>query len=106
MRARRDWSISRKKVRITSAASWRVGAHATMKKEKRKEQEGFHFAALESLVKSLEDGLVSFDRRGRVRAWSKVAERIYGYKAEEVIGKTLRMTIPTESLREWKDRLH
>ena len=106
MRARRNGPISRKKVRITSAASWRVGAHATMKKEKRKEQEGFDIARLENLVKNLGDGLVSFDRRGRVRAWSKVAERIYGYKAEEVIGKTLRMTIPTESLREWKDRLH
>ncbi len=42
---------------------------------------------LESLIESSVDGIIAADLRGRVLLFNKGAERIYGYAAEEVIGK-------------------
>jgi PAS domain S-box-containing protein len=44
------------------------------------------------------DAIVSADIDGRVRSWSKGAERMFGWRAEEVIGEPLTVIIP-ERLR-------
>ncbi|HEX5752355.1 MAG TPA: PAS domain S-box protein [Archangium sp.] len=43
---------------------------------------------LRQMVDGLEDqGLIGLDAEGRVRSWSRGAERLKGYKAEEIIGR-------------------
>jgi PAS domain S-box-containing protein len=61
--------------------------------------------ALKNLLENLEEGVISFDKRGRVTSWNKGAERIYGYQASEIIGKTLQRTIPKPALAEWNARM-
>ncbi len=48
-----------------------------------------------SLVDSVSDAVISTDLEYRIVSWNRAAERIYGWTAEEVIGKTLRGIIPT-----------
>ena len=36
-----------------------------------------------------EDGIIAFDPQWRVTAWNKVAQRLYGPSAEEVLGQEL-----------------
>ena len=42
---------------------------------------------LASIVESSDDAIFSKTLDGTVLSWNQAAERIYGYKAEEVIGK-------------------
>ncbi|MCX7793191.1 MAG: PAS domain S-box protein [Thermodesulfovibrionales bacterium] len=44
---------------------------------------------LESVIENTADAIVTSDLNGIVTSWNKGAERIYGFKVEEVIGKYL-----------------
>src|SRR5690349_22372019 len=53
-------------------------------------------ALLAAIVNSSEDAIVSKDLEGIVTSWNKAAERIYGWKAEEIIGKSKALVIPPD----------
>jgi PAS domain S-box-containing protein len=51
-------------------------------------------AALDSLVRSLVDGLVLVDGEGRIAYWNPSAERYLGIRANEVLGRSLQDVTP------------
>ena len=51
---------------------------------------------LASIVQSCDDAIVSKDLRGIVSSWNEGAERLFGYTAEEVIGKSIMIVIPAD----------
>jgi PAS domain S-box-containing protein len=60
---------------------------------KRTEQLTQRFA---SIVESSEDAIVSKDLDGIIQTWNPGAERLFGYTAEEVIGKPIALLIPMD----------
>lgn len=52
-----------------------------------------------ALVQALGDAVIVADPEGRVRLWTPAAERIFGYAADEVVGRSLDLIIP-ERFRE------
>jgi len=55
---------------------------------------------LASVVESSDDAIVSKDLRGVVQSWNKGAERLFGYSALEIIGKSITILIPPDRIDE------
>ncbi|HTK35920.1 MAG TPA: MHYT domain-containing protein [Caulobacteraceae bacterium] len=51
-------------------------------------------ARLQAIFDAVVDAIVTVDAEGRIRQWSSGAQRIFGYSAEEVIGKSITMMMP------------
>jgi PAS domain S-box-containing protein len=52
---------------------------------------------LAAIVESSEDAIIGLDLARRVISWNKAAERIYGYSAQEILGKSITEAIPEET---------
>src|SRR6266404_3558230 len=70
-----------------------VGTAVDVTERKRAEVVGQRLAAI---VNSSEDAIVSKDLNGIIETWNGGAERLFGYQASEVIGKSILIIIPPD----------
>jgi PAS domain S-box-containing protein len=59
---------------------------------------------IRSIVDNVVDGIVTFDENGVIESFNPAAERIFGYKAEEVLGRSVRALAGASGPADWAER--
>lgn len=62
-------------------------------------------AELAAIVESSDDAIIGEDLQGIITSWNQGAERLYGYSAQEVLGKPVSVLYPPEQPDELPDLL-
>ena len=63
----------------------------------REKQEQRRMAAI---VETSDDAIIGEDAAGLVAAWNAGAERMFGYRADEIVGRSVAVLVPSERRRE------
>ncbi len=78
-----------------------AGVTIDVTEKNRSEEERFRLAAI---VDSSDDAIISKDLNGIVASWNNAAERLFGYRSDEMIGESILKIIPDE-LRDEEPRI-
>jgi PAS domain S-box-containing protein len=77
---------------IDNAALYREAREAAAARERAEKSS----RRLMAIVESSEDAILSKTLDGTITSWNRGAERLYGYSAEEVVGKPVSILVPPE----------
>jgi PAS domain S-box-containing protein len=68
-------------------AAWKVTSEEDLKHDN---------AFLAAIVRSSEDAIIGMDLDGNIQSWNQGSERMFGYSADEVMGKSVNIIYPPE----------
>ena len=74
-----------------------VRQHELTERAERAETASAHLAAI---ITSSNDAIISMSQQGIIRSWNAAAQRLFGYTAEEAIGKPSTLLIPPDRIDE------
>jgi PAS domain S-box-containing protein len=85
---------------LTGAVNTLVDITERHEAEQRVRDSEARYRGIAAIVESSEDAVLTKDLNGIITSWNQGAGRLFGYAAEEVIGKPVTVLIPAERLDE------
>ena len=82
-----------------------LGAMAFWRGRCAHERQDRELARLASIVASCDDAIASENLEGRILTWNDGAQQIYGFSAEEAVGRHLSQIVPVTHQKELKEML-
>jgi PAS domain S-box-containing protein len=61
---------------------------------------------MQAIVETAVDGIITINHRGIIQAFNRSAERLFGWKADEVIGKNINILMPEPDKKHHDSYLH
>jgi PAS domain S-box-containing protein len=91
-----SYALASEEQRLRSVARWQQKALALEAEVDQRAQAEMEARKLAAIVESSDDAIASKDLNGIVSSWNSAAERMFGYKAAEIVGKPVTLIIPPE----------
>lgn len=76
------------------------GENATIRRSTPADAQSLDAAYLAAIVESSDDGIIGKDLDGVIRSWNRGAHAIFGYSAEEAVGRPIQLLFPQRLLHE------
>jgi PAS domain S-box-containing protein len=83
-------AFTREEIDVARTIVWHVGASVERMRTQRSALQ------LAAIVESSDDAILSTDLAGIIATWNRGAERLYGFTADDVIGRPVSILIPPE----------
>ena len=89
-------SVSATMAPIKDSGQEVVGAVLVMRDLEVLRQEEIEHARLAAIVESSDDAIIAKDLNGVITSWNAAAEKMFGYTAEEIVGRSILTIIPPD----------
>lgn len=91
------WAMVSVQTFLLNGKRYALSSFIDITERKRSEAE---LALFESIVRATDDAIISKSIDSFITSWNRGAEKMFGYKAEEVTGKNISLIIPAEYIEE------
>ncbi|MGB0683312.1 MAG: PAS domain S-box protein [Magnetovibrionaceae bacterium] len=96
----RDVELTAHEVRVGGSTTMVINGRDTTQKRAHTTELVYREAAMRALFETAADAIIVIDDRGLIEAFNPAAEAMFGYRADEIFGKSVNALMPSNDARQ------